>query len=40
MVEQNILEDVVVLHEMIHELHKKQLSEIILKLDFEKAYKK
>jgi hypothetical protein len=35
-----ILEGVVTLHETIHELHRKKLSGIILKLDFEKAYDK
>jgi hypothetical protein len=35
----NILEGVVILHE-IHELHRKKLSGVILKLDFEKAYDK
>jgi len=36
----NILEGVVVLHETIHELHKKKKNGVILKLDFEKAYNK
>ena len=36
----NILEGVVVLHETIHELHKKKGNGVILKLDFEKAYDK
>jgi hypothetical protein len=36
----NILEGVVILHETIHELHKKKKNEVILKLDFEKAYDK
>jgi hypothetical protein len=36
----NILEGVVILHETIHELHRKKLSRVILKLDFEKAYYK
>jgi hypothetical protein len=35
----NILERVVILHETIHELHKKQ-SGVIFKIDFEKAYDK
>lgn len=30
----------VILHETIHELHRKKLSGVILKLDFEKAYDK
>jgi hypothetical protein len=33
----NILEGVVVLHETIHELHKKKLDGVIFKIDFEKA---
>src|SRR6266508_6933585 len=36
----NILEGVVILHETIHELHRKRLSGVILKIDFEKAYDK
>jgi hypothetical protein len=36
----NILDGVVVLHEVVHELHSKKLSGVILKLDFEKAYDK
>jgi hypothetical protein len=36
----NILEEVVVLHKTIHELHRKTLSGIILKINFEKAYDK
>jgi hypothetical protein len=36
----NILEGAVVLHETIHELHKKKKNGVILKLDFEKAYDK
>lgn len=36
----NILEGVVVLHEIIHELHKKKKDGVILKLDFEKGYDK
>lgn len=35
-----ILEGVVVLHETIHEMHRKKQSGIVLKLDFEKAYDK
>jgi hypothetical protein len=34
----NILEGVVILHETIHELHRKRLSGVIIKIDFEKAY--
>jgi hypothetical protein len=33
-----ILEGVVILHEMIHEMHGKRKSVVILKLDFKKAY--
>ena len=36
----NIMEGVVVLHETIHELHRKKQSEFILKIDFGKAYDK
>jgi hypothetical protein len=36
----NILDAVVVLHETVHELHRKKLSGVILKIDFEKAYDK
>jgi len=36
----NILEGVVILHEMVHELHRKNQSGIIFKIDFEKAYDK
>jgi hypothetical protein len=35
-----ILDGVVVLHEVIHELHTKKMNGVILKLDFEKAYDK
>ena len=34
----NILEGVVILHEIVHELHRKNQSGIIFKIDFEKAY--
>jgi hypothetical protein len=34
------MEGVVVLHETIHELHKRKNDGVILKLDFEKAYDK
>lgn len=34
----NILEGVVVLHEVIHELHCSKQRGLILKIDFEKAY--
>jgi hypothetical protein len=36
----NIMEGVVMLHETIHELHRKKMNGVILKLDFEKAYDK
>jgi hypothetical protein len=36
----NILERVVILHEMMHEIRKKKRKGIIMKLDFEKAYDK
>ena len=36
----NVLEGVVILHETIHELHRKNQSGVILKIDFEKAYDK
>lgn len=36
----HILEGVVILHETLHELHKKKMNGVILKLDFEKAYDK
>ena len=36
----HILEGVVVLHETIHELHRKKMDGIIFKIDFEKAYDK
>jgi hypothetical protein len=35
-----ILEGVVVLHETIHELHRKMKDGVILKLDFENVYNK
>jgi hypothetical protein len=36
----NIMEGAVVLHETIHELHRKKQNGVILKIDFEKAYDK
>jgi predicted Ser/Thr protein kinase len=36
----NIIEGVVILHETIHELHRRKKSVVILKIDFEKAYDK
>jgi hypothetical protein len=35
-----ILEGMMILHEAIHEMHRKKKSGVILKLDFEKAYDK
>jgi hypothetical protein len=40
MSERNIMEGTIILHETLHELHRKKLSVVILKLDFEKAYDK
>ena len=34
----NILEGAVILHETVHELHRKNLSRVIIKIDFEKVY--
>jgi hypothetical protein len=34
------MEGVVMLHETIHELHKRKQDGVILRLDFEKAYDK
>jgi hypothetical protein len=36
----NILEGVVILHETVHELHRKKQNGVIFKIDFEKAYDK
>jgi hypothetical protein len=36
----NILDGVAILHKTVHELHSKKLNEVILKIDFEKAYDK
>jgi hypothetical protein len=36
----NILDGVVVLHEVVHEMHTKKMNGVILKLDFKKAYDK
>jgi hypothetical protein len=35
-----ILDGVVTLDEMVHELHRKKMSGIILKIDFEKTFDK
>jgi hypothetical protein len=40
MLGQNILEGVVVLHETIHELYRKKIDGVLLKIYFEKAYDK
>jgi hypothetical protein len=34
----NILEGVIILHETMHELHRKKQNGVIFKIDFEKAY--
>jgi hypothetical protein len=36
----NIMEGTVILHETLHELHRKKMNGVIIKLDFEKAYDK
>jgi hypothetical protein len=36
----HILEGVIVLHETIHELHRKNMDGVLFKIDFEKAYDK
>ena len=36
----NIMDGVIILHETIHELHRKNLNGVVLKIDFEKAYDK
>jgi hypothetical protein len=36
----HILESVVVLHETIHELHRKKMDGVLFKIDFEKVYEK
>jgi hypothetical protein len=33
----NIMEEVIVLHETIHKMHKNKQNGIVLKIDFEKA---
>uniref|UniRef100_J3NES6 Reverse transcriptase domain-containing protein n=1 Tax=Oryza brachyantha TaxID=4533 RepID=J3NES6_ORYBR len=38
--ERNIMEGAIILHETLHEMHRKKLDGVILKLDFEKAYDK
>jgi hypothetical protein len=36
----NILEGIVIIHETIHELHRKKMHGVLFKIDFEKAYDK
>ena len=36
----NILDGVVILHETVHEMHRKNMSGVVFKIDFEKAYDK
>lgn len=36
----HILEGVVVVHEMLHEIHTKEIDGVIFNVDFEKAYDK
>jgi hypothetical protein len=36
----NIMKGVIVLHETIHEMHRKKQDEVIFKIDFEKSYNK
>jgi hypothetical protein len=36
----HILDGVVILNETVHELHRKKLNVVVLKIDFEKAYDK
>jgi hypothetical protein len=36
----NIMDGVVILHETIHEMYRKKLDGVIIKLDFEKSYDK
>jgi hypothetical protein len=38
--DRNIMEGVVMLHETIHEVHRKKMNYVTLKLDFDKAYDK
>jgi hypothetical protein len=40
MLGRHILEGVHIFHETIHELHKKKMDEVLLKIDFEEAYDK
>jgi hypothetical protein len=36
----NIMEGVIILNDTIHEMHRKNLNGVILKIDLEKAYDK
>jgi hypothetical protein len=36
----NIMEEVIILHETIHEMHRKKQDSVILKIDFKKIYDK
>jgi hypothetical protein len=36
----HILEGVLVLHKTIHEMHRRNLDGVLVKIDFEKAYDK
>jgi hypothetical protein len=36
----HILDEVVILHEIVHELHRKKLNGVVLKIDFENAHDK
>jgi hypothetical protein len=36
----HVMEGVIILHETIHEMHRKNQNGVILKIDFEKAYDK
>uniref|UniRef100_A0A8R7RBS2 Reverse transcriptase domain-containing protein n=1 Tax=Triticum urartu TaxID=4572 RepID=A0A8R7RBS2_TRIUA len=36
----NILDGVVILHDTVHEMHRKNMSGVVFKIDFEKAYDK
>jgi hypothetical protein len=36
----NIFDGFIILHEIVHELHRKKLNRVILKIDFEKSYDK
>jgi hypothetical protein len=40
MIGHHIMEGVIILHETIHEMHRKNQNRVILKTDFENAYDK